>query len=265
MTTPISRRGFLKYAAGGLAGGLALNAARGWLPKIGGRQQVPAVDASELPRESNWRFVADSSKCIGCGSCVEACKLENDVPIEEPGCFRTWVERYVLTEYDEVHIDSPDGGFDGFEAEHINLKYQNLDIRKSFFVPKLCNHCENPPCLQVCPVGATYMSEEGVVLVNRKSCIGCRYCIMACPYGARYIDPRIKVVDKCMWCYHRTTKGLPPACVEVCPVGARLFGDVSDPESSVAKALAENAVNILKPDLGTEPKVYYIGLEKEVT
>ena len=111
---------------------------------------------------------------------------------------------------------------------------------------------------------ATYSTKEGVVLVDRKACIGCRYCIQACPYGARFLDPGLKVVDKCTWCYHRITKGLLPACVEVCPVGARVFGDIRDPESPVSKMLREEAMGILKPDLGTEPKVYYVGLEKGV-
>ncbi len=214
-------------------------------------------------KEHHWRFIVDTRKCIGCGRCVEACKLENDVPLE-PECNRTWVERYVITKTEEILVDSPNSGIDGFAANNMNAKYEDLNIRKSFFVPKLCNQCNSPPCVQVCPVQATYHTKEGVVLVDRNACIGCRYCIQACPYGARFLDPRLKVVDKCTWCYHRISKGLIPACVEVCPVGARVFGDLRDPESQVSKLIKEEAIGVLKPDLGTEPMVYYIGLEKGV-
>ncbi len=210
-----------------------------------------------------WGFVCDNEKCIGCGRCVVACKLENKVPWE-PEYNRTWVERYIITEDGEIFVDSPNGGRDGFEAEYQNLKYQKLDVRKSFFVPKLCNQCDNPPCVTVCPVGATYMTKDGVVLIDQEHCIGCRYCIQACPYGARFFLPDKGIVDKCTWCYHRITKGIVPACVEACPVGARTFGDLRDPESSVRRILQEKRVYVLKPDLGTEPKVYYIGFEKGV-
>ena len=227
-------------------------------------RSASAMNVGEYDLEKHyWGFVCDNEKCIGCGRCVVACKLENKVPWE-PEYNRTWVERYIITEDGEIFVDSPNGGRDGFEAEYQNLKYQKLDVRKSFFVPKLCNQCDNPPCVTVCPVGATYMTKDGVVLIDQKHCIGCRYCIQACPYGARFFLPDKGIVDKCTWCYHRITKGIVPACVEACPVGARTFGDLRDPESSVRRILQEKRVYILKPDLGTEPKVYYIGFEKGV-
>jgi Fe-S-cluster-containing dehydrogenase component len=146
------------------------------------------------------------------------------------------------------------------------------EVEKSFFVPKLCNQCDDSPCSQVCPVGATYKTRDGIVLVNQNRCIGCRYCVQACPYGMRYLVPKGKVTptgqagvaDKCTWCYHRITKGMMPACVEACPVGARIFGDLNDPESEVSKILAKERVQVLKPELGTEPKLKYIGLDEAV-
>jgi Fe-S-cluster-containing dehydrogenase component len=182
------------------------------------------------------------------------------------------VERYVITEDDKVYVDSPNAGRDGFTADYMNAKYKDLKIQKSFFVPKLCNQCDKPPCVTVCPVGATYATPDGIVLVDQEHCIGCRYCVQACPYGARYVLPNtshtyfgeVRVVDKCTWCYHRISHGMMPACVEMCPVGARVFGDLRDPDSSVRKLLRDNRVYILKPDLGTEPKLYYIGFEKGV-
>ena len=137
-------------------------------------------------------------------------------------------------------------------------------MQESYYIPKLCNQCDNPPCVQVCPVSATYKLKDGVILVDRKRCIGCRYCIQACPYGARFLDPRARTADKCTWCYHRITKDLLPACVEACPVGARIFGDRSDPESNVSRILREEKVYVLKPDLKTRPRVFYMNLPEEV-
>jgi Fe-S-cluster-containing dehydrogenase component len=261
----VSRRDFIKIGGVGLLGGIIIPG--NTLNKLWGLAPPDAAQQVRLYRHylegHYWRFIVDIRKCIGCGRCVKACKLENDVPLE-PECNRTWVERYVISETEEIFVDSPNAGIDGFTPDYLNTKYKNIDIRKTFFTPKLCNQCQSPPCVQVCPVGATHSTEEGVVLVDRKACVGCKYCIQACPYGARFLDHRLGVVDKCTWCYHRITKGMPPACVEVCPVGARSFGDIRDPQNPVGKMLEEETMGVLKPSLGTEPMVYYIALEKGV-
>jgi tetrathionate reductase subunit B len=131
-------------------------------------------------------------------------------------------------------------------------------------VPKLCNQCERPPCVQVCPVGATFRTPDGVVLIDHDYCIGCQYCVQACPYGVREFNREYGVTDKCTWCYHRITRGLRPACVEACPVNARIFGDQNDPESPISKFIRENRTRVLKPEMGTSPNVFYVGLDKEV-
>jgi len=159
----------------------------------------------------------------------------------------------------ETMVDSPNGGIDGFPE----LK-KDIDILKTFFVPKLCNHCANAPCVQVCPVGATFTTRDGVVLVDEKYCVGCSYCIQACPYGARYLHPEKKVADKCSFCYHRITKGLLPACVEVCPTQARVFGEVGLQSSPLRRFIRFNDITVLKPSLNTEPKVFYAGAGGEV-
>ena len=210
------------------------------------------------PYEHKWGMGVDISKCIGCGRCSKACKIENDVP-QEPFFFRTWVERYHVLEDGETIIDSPNGAVDGFKAET-----SDADILRSFFVPKLCNHCENPPCVQVCPVGATYQSADGVVLVDASYCIGCRYCIQACPYGARYLHPVTRTADKCSFCYHRVVRGEDPACVEACPTEARIFGDLNEKASPLHRFKRMNHVGVLKPALNTEPKVFYANLDMEV-
>ncbi len=251
----VSRRDFIRLS--GLS--LAAVVLREGISTVGS-----ALAASPMPDSKHrWRFVIDTQKCIGCGRCVKACKLENNVPMERH-CNRTWVERYVFGENEEVFVDSPDAGINGFTAEDVPARYKGLAVSKTFFVPKLCNHCSKPPCVTVCPVGATFATAEGVVLIDRKACIGCRYCIQACPYGARFFDPRLKIADKCTWCYHRITKGLPPACVQVCPVGARVFGDINDPSGPVTKLLRQEITGILKPEVGTDPKVLYIGLQQGV-
>jgi tetrathionate reductase subunit B len=197
-------------------------------------------------------------KCIGCGKCVEACKEENNVP-REPFFFRTWVERYVIKKNGEVSVQSIDS-----RIEQSKEVFEEKEIMRSFFVPKLCNQCENPPCVQVCPVGATFKTEDGVILVDENRCIGCRYCIQACPYGARYLHPEKEVADKCTFCYHRITKGMLPACVEVCPTQARIFGDVKSGASPLNRFKRMNKLHVLKPSLNTEPKVSYSGLDGEV-
>jgi Fe-S-cluster-containing dehydrogenase component len=202
-----------------------------------------------------WGMIIDIDKCIGCGNWVRACSNEKQVPT---GYFRTWVERYEVTEGNpNPHVDSPNGAIDGFPASpHTGVK--------SFFVPKLCNHCVDSPCVQVCPVGATFVSPDGVVLVDKDYCLGCRYCLQACPYGCRYLHPERETVDKCTLCYHRITKGLTTACCENCPTGARQLVDFKNPKDPVHAFLRENKVMVLKPQMATQAKVYYKNLDGSV-
>lgn len=193
-------------------------------------------------------------KCIGCGSCVQACKTENGVP-KEPFFYRTWIERYVRKTNHEVLVSNID--------RHTEEVKPN-DVLRSFFVPKLCNQCDNPPCVQVCPVEATFMTEDGVILTDEHRCVGCRYCVQACPYGARYIHPVKHTADKCTFCYHRISKGLLPACVEVCPTQARVFGDFEAAASPLARLNRMFKIHVLKPGLNTKPKVIYANLDGEV-
>jgi len=204
-----------------------------------------------------YAFIVDTETCIGCGKCVAACRTENDVPPEN---YRTWVERYTILQGGHVEVDSPHGGEKGFEP----VPFKKSSIRKSFFVPKLCNHCKQPNCVQVCPVGATYVTDDGFVLVDEKRCVGCSYCMMACPYSARFMNAVTHAADKCTWCYHRIQQGKTTACAQVCPVGARLFGRVDDPDGPIAKLLKAKRLQVLKPETGNEPMVLYVGLDKEV-
>jgi len=224
---------------------------------------LPRALASEKKAKKSeccyYGMGVDVRKCIGCGRCVNACKNENDVS-REPFFFRTWVERYVIRRGGKVEVESPNGGIDGFPPLE-----ERQGIMRSFFVPKLCNQCDNAPCVQVCPVGATYMSPEGIVLMDKDYCIGCRYCIQACPYGARYMHPKDRVADKCTFCYHRLTKGLKPACVEVCPSQARVIGDTNKVSSPLTRFRRVNEIHVLKAGLNTAPKVYYAHLDGVVT
>jgi len=217
-------------------------------------------------KESNirWGFIVDTDKCVGCGFCVKACKLENEVPYDVE-VSRTWVERYIIMKDGRTMIDTPHAGRDGFTTQSVRGADVNpKNIAKAFFVPKLCNQCENPPCVQVCPVGATYQTPEGVVLVDRSWCIGCGYCIMSCPYGARFFHPVHKVAEKCTFCYHRLVKGMKTACVDACPFGARQVGNLKDQNDPVTKQVLTQRVAVLKDSFGTKPQVYYIGLDENV-
>jgi tetrathionate reductase subunit B len=202
-----------------------------------------------------WAYLVDVDKCIGCGSCVRACKAENGVP---DGYFRTWVERYLVAP-EGSHVDSPNGGVDGFPPVQ-----PAFEPTRAFFVPKLCNHCKETPCVQVCPVGASYRTRDGVILVDGQRCIGCGYCVQACPFGSRFLSPVTHTAEKCTWCYHRITKGLKPACVEVCPTGTRQFGDMKREDDPVRHAIATGHVQVLQPNLLTEPQTYYLNIDKEV-
>ncbi|MGH9441994.1 MAG: 4Fe-4S dicluster domain-containing protein [Thermoanaerobaculia bacterium] len=253
MTT--DRRGFFLLAGKYL---IVTAAAAEILPKLleGAVPDLPAYRVAD----HWWAMTIDIEKCIGCGNCVRACKAENDVP-RDAASFRTWVERYHVREGDIEHpdVDSPNGGFDGFPE-----KYAVGDGARSFFVPKLCNHCAHSPCVQVCPVGATFVSPDGVVLVDKKYCLGCRYCVQACPYGCRFIDSRTNTADKCTLCYHRITKGLLPACVESCPTATRQLGDLKNPDDPIHAFLREHKIQVLKPHMATGSKAYYNGLDGSV-
>lgn len=181
-----------------------------------------------------YGMVIDLRKCVGCEACTVACKSENGVPL---GHFRTWVQEVEKGTFPNV---------------------------SRMFVPRLCNHCEDPACVSVCPTGASYKrSEDGIVLVEQDDCIGCKYCMVSCPYGVRYLDESKGVVDKCTWCVHRVEEGLVPSCVNTCIAGARIFGDLNDPESAISKFIATHPVQQLKPESGLGPNVYYVALDKE--
>jgi len=267
------RREFLQLCGKAVAcAGTAAAVANAALPQaaVGAQPSPPKPDIPNYDwTQHRWAYGVDATKCIGCLRCVEACKRENDV-IGDAHHFRTWVERYVYLEGEETpridsHSDPVNIEASGSEREYrFANRYKDAKVEKAFFVPKLCNHCTHPACVQVCPTGATYKTLDGVVVIDHKYCIGCQYCVQACPYGARFFNEEKQVTDKCTWCYHRITKGLQPACVEVCPVGARIFGDLRDKQSPISQFVRNNRTRVLKPESGNAPNVYYVGLDKDV-
>jgi tetrathionate reductase subunit B len=188
--------------------------------------------AAAPPHKAHYGMLIDTRRCIGCHACSVACKAEFDVPL---GHTRSWVE----------YIE----------------KGNHPHVTRSF-LPRLCNHCRHPNCVDVCPTGATYKREEdGIVVVDPDICIGCKYCVQACPYDARFPNPVTGTADKCDFCLHRVSQGLEPACVETCIGGARIFGDLNDPQSEISRAIATNPLSVLRPGMGTEPNVYYIAAD----
>jgi tetrathionate reductase subunit B len=268
-----ARRGFLRLLGGAVACAGAAVAGKVAVAQAEAAAASSTVTPPAIPgydwTQHRWAYGVDATKCIGCLRCVEACKRENDV-IGDAHHFRTWVERYVYLEGEETprvdsHSDLVNIEASGSEREYrFANRYKDAKVEKAFFVPKICNHCTHPACVQVCPTGATYRTLDGVVLIDHKYCIGCQYCVQACPYGVRFFNEDKGVTDKCTWCYHRITKGLQPACVEVCPVGARLFGDLRDKQSPISLFIRNNRTRVLKPESGNAPNVYYVGLDKDV-
>jgi molybdopterin-containing oxidoreductase family iron-sulfur binding subunit len=227
---------------------------------------------------AKWAMVIDLDKCTGCGACQVACKMENNIPVVDPeevarGRVMFWMD--MITTY---------------EGEYPNVKAGRM--------PKPCFHCDNPPCTKVCPVGATYKNEEGLVAQIYHRCIGCRYCMAACPFTAKvynwYEPPvfnenrstfnpdvskrMVGVVEKCTFCAHRLMKVKEqaasedrrirddeyiPACAEICPADAIYFGDLEDPTSKVHDLSRSYRASRVMDDLGVEPKVFY--LSKRVT
>ncbi len=180
-----------------------------------------------------YAMLIDLRRCYGCHACSVSCKAQFNVPL---GVWRSWVKTAERGQYPNTRM---------------------------FFLPVLCNHCENPPCVPVCPTGATYQRTDGIVVVNEEKCIGCKYCIQNCPYESRFSHPEKKVANKCDFCIDRVEKGLVPSCVNTCPSNARVFGNINDPNSEISKLIARNPVRVLKKEMGTEPRVFYIGLDDD--
>ncbi len=222
------------------------------------------IDAPRPIPGVKFGYALNLSICIGCRKCVEACHHENNHD-------RRTNQSYIrVLEMDKGSMD----------LEHGNVNYDHaVPAPGKFYMPVQCHQCDNAPCVSVCPVEATWKEDDGIVVVDYNWCIGCRYCEAACPYHARrfnwrkpevppseinpvqsYLSNRLRpqgVMEKCTFCLHRTRKGLFPACLEACPTGARVFGNLLDPASEIRWVLANKRVFVLKEDLGTKPNFFY--------
>ena len=202
---------------------LGLVAAGGALATVGATKLLdtePRPSTEESPR-ARYAMIIDTTKCIDCAACIEACNLRNNLPREQS---------YIH------HMIKGD--------EHLR-----------WFLMVQCQHCADPPCATVCPTNATYIHESGAVLINEKLCVGCKYCMVACPYQARIFDEERGVADKCWLCLDWVQQGEQPACVQACLYGARLFGRIDDPNSEVSQVLASGRARPLHPEFGTKPAV----------
>lgn len=181
---------------------------------------------------TKYAFVIDQRKCIGCHACTVACKAEHDVPL---GVYRTWVKYIERGEFPNS---------------------------RRYFLVNRCNHCDDAPCVKICPTKALYKRADGIVDFDSNRCIGCKSCMQACPYDALYIDPSSHTAAKCNYCAHRTELGMEPACVVVCPEHAIIAGDMHNPKTEIAQLIAREPVRVRKPEQGTKPNVYYLGADE---
>lgn len=226
---------------------------------------VKVSDAPPIPGVE-FAYALDISRCVGCRRCVYACVEENN---QSRNPELHWI-KVLSMEKDK-----------GVDFEHADPYYQPAEVPQEghFYVPTACQHCRNAPCTKVCPTGATWTEPDGIVVIDYDWCIGCRYCMAACPYGARHFNwrepsvpreeinththylgnrPRPKgVVEKCTFCIQRTREGRYPACVEACPVGARKFGNLLDKDSEIRYIIENKRVMVLKADLNTMPRFFY--------
>jgi Fe-S-cluster-containing dehydrogenase component/formate-dependent nitrite reductase membrane component NrfD len=184
---------------------------------------------------ANYGFVIDLKKCIGCHACTIACKAEHEIPV---GAHRCWVK---------------------------TVEKGTFPATQRLFFPVLCNQCEEAPCLKICPTGALYKRRDGIVDLNGAACIGCRACMVACPYDQLFIDPNTRTAEKCNFCANRVENQLQPACVSVCPTECRIFGDLDDPASAVAQIVQRQPFTVRKPEKGTGPKVFYLAADEAVS
>src|SRR3954470_2983596 len=182
----------------------------------------------------NYGFAIDLRKCIGCHACTIACKAEHDIPV---GVNRCWVK---------------------------TVEQGTFPDTRRLFLPVLCNQCDDAPCMKICPTNALFKRPDGIVDLHGDSCIGCRACMVACPYDQLFIDPNTHTAEKCNFCANRVENELLPACVSVCPTECRIFGDLDDPSSEVAQIAQREAISVRKPEKGTIPKVFYIAAEESV-
>jgi Fe-S-cluster-containing dehydrogenase component/formate-dependent nitrite reductase membrane component NrfD len=183
---------------------------------------------------ANYGFAIDLRKCIGCHACTIACKAEHDIPI---GVNRCWVK---------------------------TVEKGTFPSTQRLFFPVLCNQCEEAPCMKICPTSALFRRRDGIVDLYGDACIGCRACMAACPYDQLFIDPSTRTAEKCNFCANRIENQLQPACVSVCPTECRIFGDLDDPESEVARIVQREAFSVRKPEKGTGPRVFYLGADESV-
>ncbi|MEX2550946.1 MAG: 4Fe-4S dicluster domain-containing protein [Nitriliruptoraceae bacterium] len=226
----VGRRSFLKGAVSAAAIGVAL-------PLLGNRPAAAADLAAGEPAvitPGRMGMVIDLERCIGCHACTNVCKAENNVPL---GKYRDWVEEHVLGEYPHA---------------------------QPVFLPKLCNHCDDPGCLRSCPTGAIFKREDGIVDLDPDICIACQACMQGCPYGMTFYNHQRHTADKCNLCAHRIDEGLNPACVDVCPSQCRIVGDYDDPESPVSRYLRDRSATGLREDYGLGPNIQYVGLPGEL-